>query len=327
MRIAMLVCLLAAGVGWRGPNGGSVAGRVTDEAGHPSRPYAIYVFVVPEPNPADAEGTRADVGEDGTFRVDGLAAGRYRFEAFDSMHVPRYFEIVRVERDGRPLPDGVVEVRDGDEVANLSLIMTRATSRLEGAVRIVNGELPPGAYVTVTVRRDDPRYLAREPWVEYADGPGRAFTFAHLLAARYELLAEAFLPLDRNHPLALARVVYGVSLTAGVTTSVVTALDANHGDFGDVIFLMAKPRLRHVPMPDVLVMDDRGRERDGVETRVELDVRGAICMARWAAETATHQTIALDASKTYGFLVRPAGGGRCEILRVWLGDTEVWPAE
>src|SRR5262245_57411644 len=88
--------------------GGGVSGRVVDLEGRPAKlEWALGLSL----GRIDGDGGgRVELAEDGSFRLEGLAPGRYGFSVFDPMHVPRGYEVVRVEVNGAASPDGTFEI-------------------------------------------------------------------------------------------------------------------------------------------------------------------------------------------------------------------------
>ena len=92
----------------------------------------------------------ATVGEDGTFRIGGLKAGKATIRLF-SVSEPEA-AVLRMERNGAELQGGV-DIQADEQVTGLRVVVTQANCVIKGHVTIEGGSLPPGQPLTVRARR------------------------------------------------------------------------------------------------------------------------------------------------------------------------------
>jgi len=91
------------------------------------------------------------VGEDGTFRIDGVRSGLARLSLASSDN-RKQFEIVRVERNGRPQSE-TINVKEREQVAGIRVIVkyVKLTGGIRGQVKVENGELPPASQLSLSL--------------------------------------------------------------------------------------------------------------------------------------------------------------------------------
>jgi hypothetical protein len=85
--------------------------------------------------------TPRNIGPDGTFTISGLPGGKARFQLFQVMRQPDapVYDIVRVERNGMLQPDGV-DLKEGEDLAGLRLVVKAMNGKIRGVVKGENGE-------------------------------------------------------------------------------------------------------------------------------------------------------------------------------------------
>lgn len=129
--------------------------------------------------------TAAKINSDGSFRITGLPPGNVRFELVNiSGHAPK---ITRVERNGVESP--AIEVKAGEAVTGVRLILAYAKGAIRGQVNITGGQLPDGwKIIAFANRRDDPGN--HDGGHAEVDGKGR-FAMEGLLDGEYELMVVA----------------------------------------------------------------------------------------------------------------------------------------
>lgn len=127
--------------------------------------------------------TAAKIKGDGSFRITGLPPGNVRFELVDiSGHAPK---ITRVERNGVESP--AIEVKAGEAVTGVRLILAYAKGAIRGQVNIMGGQLPDGWKIIAFAHRlDDPGNSDGGGYAE-VDGKSR-FVMEGLLDGEYELV-------------------------------------------------------------------------------------------------------------------------------------------
>ena len=173
--------------------GATVAGTVVFE-GSKSNPTTlppqmwIMIQTRSDANSGSGMSKSARVRPDGTFVAGGLTAGIVNFNV-ETMN-SKGFNLVRVERDGVPQPNGI-QIQNGEQVSGLRLVMTFSNGSIRGVVRIENGTLPPNARINVQITKaGEQGQFARGVEV---DTRGH-FLIEGLAAGTYELRAVAYSP-------------------------------------------------------------------------------------------------------------------------------------
>jgi hypothetical protein len=134
--------------------------------------------------------TPARVNADGSFVLKGLHAGSVGF------FLSYGLRIKRIERDGVEVKDAI-EVRPGERVSGVRIVVYRAQGRIRGQVQIVGGALPDGWRVDANAERpesaDESKRGARMPvsidrtgGYALVDEKGR-FVIERLSAGEYDL--------------------------------------------------------------------------------------------------------------------------------------------
>jgi protocatechuate 3,4-dioxygenase beta subunit len=102
-------------------------------------------------------GASSQIGPDGSFRLAGLPGGTINL-VLGGMFNPsqsKGFTIARVERDGIVSPSPRVEVKDGEQLTGLRVVVTYGNATIRGVVKLENGSLPEGARLFIRVARPD----------------------------------------------------------------------------------------------------------------------------------------------------------------------------
>jgi 5-hydroxyisourate hydrolase-like protein (transthyretin family) len=141
-----------------------------------------------ESYPGTSSSTSSRLGPDGSFRLSGLSAGMANFQIFPvGGFTQAGFVIVRLERDGVAMPQ--LEVKDGESVTGVRLIVRSGNTSLRGVVSFENGTPPPG--VRVVIRLSKPGEGLQYVRNTEADSRGQ-FLFDNLPAGVYELRPAVF---------------------------------------------------------------------------------------------------------------------------------------
>lgn len=126
----------------------------------------------------------SNVEPDGSFYFCGLRPGRVKIMAYPFQQLG--FWLIRVERDGIDLRDGV-EVSPGGRLTDVRVVLAYTTGVIRGQVTVVNHELPRGVRLQISARRVGDEDIYRHLFAE-TDDRGR-FTFEGLAPGEYELSA------------------------------------------------------------------------------------------------------------------------------------------
>ncbi len=133
----------------------------------------------------------APIAADGTFQIGGLRSGRVNLfvGAFASSAL-RGVTILRVERGGVDVTKGF-EIQPGESISDLRVTAALGAGTIRGTVRVVGGELPANAHLTITARRESGTGTGNA----LVDARGR-FVISNLTAGTYEVM----LMLSLNQP-------------------------------------------------------------------------------------------------------------------------------
>jgi protocatechuate 3,4-dioxygenase beta subunit len=85
------------------------------------------------------------VGQDGSFRINGVRSGSAHLWLCSARDNRKQFEIVRVENNG--IPSETINVKAREHVAGIRVIVKylKLTGAIRGQVKVENGELPPAS--------------------------------------------------------------------------------------------------------------------------------------------------------------------------------------
>jgi hypothetical protein len=162
-----------------------------------------------------ANSSRSTLNADGSFRIAGLPAGNAILSlgsrVFTSEDM-RNFVISKIEREGTVYSRGV-EIKDGEQLTGLRVVVTYGNAVLRGVVEFSNGPLPVGARIGVRlVKPGEQGSFMRPPTV---DNRGR-FVAEAVPPGTYEVLVFVASPQLVPQP----PVKQQVTLQNGVTTEI-----------------------------------------------------------------------------------------------------------
>jgi hypothetical protein len=124
----------------------------------------------------------ANVNPEGGFRITGIRPGKISLSSFIHRGRPTPLRILRIERNGIELRDGI-DVRAGEDISGLRLVLGAGSSVLRGEVKIEGGPLE-GVNLSVMYRstNGDPQRFYRAE----LDARGH-FVINGLIPGEYEL--------------------------------------------------------------------------------------------------------------------------------------------
>jgi protocatechuate 3,4-dioxygenase beta subunit len=157
---------------------------------------------------------------DGTFLLAGLPGGivHFNLSGLTTSMPAKGFSIARVERDGVVTMDRTIEIREGDQLAGIRVVLAYGNATLRGVVNIENGELPNGARFFVRLARPGEKLSnIRQPQV---DARGH-FLIDGLPAGVYEVHASVS-GMPQSPPRNVKR---EVSVQDGVITDITITID------------------------------------------------------------------------------------------------------
>ncbi len=158
------------------------------------------------------------INSDGSFRISGMQAGvaQFHLSAQDRSLMTGYF-ISSVEREGVVVPGGV-EIRPGEQISGLRVIVGFASGTIKGTVKLESGPLPTGSRVSIRlVNPADPSFF-QHPEV---DARGR-FILEGIPAGSYDLHVYTLLPGSRPRQSSTRR---SVIVTEGTVSEVEVMVD------------------------------------------------------------------------------------------------------
>jgi len=131
------------------------------------------------------------IDDAGRFQVVGLPPGR---GSILIQRAPLGFALLRVERDGIEVKNisyhpkdetwsGGIELKPGEQVGGVRVVLGYGTGSIRGQVRIINGELRPGSRLQLVARRNQNVVFPSTTWV---DARGQ-FLFKGLVPGEYQL--------------------------------------------------------------------------------------------------------------------------------------------
>ncbi len=95
----------------------------------------------------------ATVAADGSFRFGGLRPGMLNLFLTKQDRMPSVnLTILRIERDGMPQPRGI-EIKAGDQINGIKVLLNYGTGSIRGQLKYENGPLPPGARISVSIKK------------------------------------------------------------------------------------------------------------------------------------------------------------------------------
>jgi len=157
------------------------------------------------------------IGADGSFSISGLAPGSATFNIPSSTR----FRIVRIERGGVVQPRGI-EVREGEPVTGLRIVVNYGNASLRGVVQLAGGTLPPNANLYLWMRNitDDPLHGSPQLSAD-VDARGQ-FVIEGLLPGTYEVDAGIVF---RNTRALIPSKKQQIEVTAGANNNITILVD------------------------------------------------------------------------------------------------------
>ncbi|HEX7331259.1 MAG TPA: carboxypeptidase regulatory-like domain-containing protein [Pyrinomonadaceae bacterium] len=129
------------------------------------------------------------IGADGSFRLTGLPGGTINLMLGSMMNpMAKGFVIARVERDGIVSPSTRLEIKDGEQLTGVRVIVSYGTATVRGTVKIENGSLPEGARILLRLTKPGEVLPNFRP-LTVADERGH-FLIDAMPAGTYELWAS-----------------------------------------------------------------------------------------------------------------------------------------
>lgn len=174
-----------SGVEIRAQPGASINGTVviegtTDPAVLAKRSQ-VRLNISTEPFTISGHSRTTRAKADGSFHFGGVPAGKFRFSNYSGQ---LGLSLVRVERNGEQFINSTVEIRQGEQLTGIRVVLGYANATLRGQVKIVGGTLPDGVRLRVNLRRMGPTIYYQDD--APVDERGRFFA-PGLMPGDYEL--------------------------------------------------------------------------------------------------------------------------------------------
>ena len=131
------------------------------------------------------------INPDGSFRLDGLRPGKLQIN-LATQRLPRGFSVLRVERDGVALSEGIDIPSGGTNIAGVRVVLTYGNGIVRGQAKVNSSELPPGSRLLAFAQPTGANAAARVPSTS-VDARG-SFILEWLLAGEYEVRLGVFEP-------------------------------------------------------------------------------------------------------------------------------------
>ena len=211
-----------SGVVLRLTRGATISGVIALENESPQaiaklRKIEIRGYVMP-PSGIGGRSSLALISGDGTFQMSGLPAGTIAFYftgGSNATGVINNFKIVRIDRDGLPQQANRFEIKDGEQVTGVRVVVNYGDATVRGSIKVENGKLPAGARFTVRLGRIGDPATTMPVSVGQVDARGN-FVIEGVEAGTYEVIATLLTP-DRTNQ---RTVKQQVSVAAGAATEV-----------------------------------------------------------------------------------------------------------
>ena len=176
----------------------------------------LYVYVRSEGS-IPGFGHTSSINADGSFHLGGLSAGIANFSLNSQGGPPVNFAILRVERDGVALPQGLELKTDEQQVTGLKVVLKYGTGSIRGEVKLENGPLPAGGRLMVSIKKVGETGSNFRPYTPDLRGH---FLIEGIAAGDYELNVNANIP-GREPP----RSTQTVTIIDGAVSDVLITVD------------------------------------------------------------------------------------------------------
>jgi protocatechuate 3,4-dioxygenase beta subunit len=173
-------------------------------------------------------GKSVRIKPDLSFQIGGLQEGLVNFSVYSLDGSLRGVGISRIERDGLVQSSGV-EVKDGEQVTGLKILLNVNTGTIRGVVKTEHGELPPTARISLWLSISGVEGGRMQPQSmpgPIVDSRGH-FVVEGVAAGTYEVNANVFIPDARRSFSAKQQ----VNVSDGVVSEVTLNIDLSPQPF------------------------------------------------------------------------------------------------
>ncbi|HEU4510149.1 MAG TPA: carboxypeptidase regulatory-like domain-containing protein [Pyrinomonadaceae bacterium] len=182
----------------------------------------LRAFVMSSGSGGFGQSSSSPIGPDGSFRLGGLASGTVNIFLTAAMGNPmatKGFMISRIERDGIAMQQRV-EVKEGEQISGVRVVIAYGNSTLRGVVKIENGSLPPEGRISARLARPGESMGISMMPPPQVDARGH-FILEGLPAGSYELIVSV----NMGTPGQARTVKQTVTLLDGIINDVVVTID------------------------------------------------------------------------------------------------------
>jgi hypothetical protein len=185
------------------------------------RQLRIYAWVQGAGNGGSARPSL--VSADGSFRLTGLPAGIANFE-FSALDYGQQTGLImsRIERDGVVVPRGGFDIKAGEQISGVRIVLTYSTGSVRGTVNFENGPPAPGMRFSVRLSKPGDNEV-RLPQ-RGVDARGH-FMIEGVPPGTYDLYVNAFNPGSRERAPSATQ---SITVTDGTVTEVVISINLAH---------------------------------------------------------------------------------------------------
>jgi hypothetical protein len=208
--------------------GASLTGVVVMESEDKTAPekfsqLQLRAFVTGQSGGSIGSSAMSPISSDGSFRIAGLPGGTAYVELGRSVgpFPPKGFNISRIERDGTVVPARGFEIKEGEQVTGLRVVLSQGNGTIRGVVKVENGSLPDGAHIVVRLTKTGEHTAGVQP--PPVDARGQ-FLVEGLPPGVYEVLVSIF---NNKSAQRLYPVRREVNVQDGVVTDVVITFDVS----------------------------------------------------------------------------------------------------
>jgi hypothetical protein len=162
------------------------------------------------------------IGPDGGFRLSGLPGGTINFMlgGQNTPFPPKGMTITRIERDGIPATGRGIEIKEGEQVTGVRVVLVYGNASVRGFVKLENGSLPEGARIFVRITKPGENTSTfRSPQVDLRG----FFLMEGIPGGTYEISANVVGSM--NAPIRPRSAKREVTLQDGVVTDLTITLD------------------------------------------------------------------------------------------------------
>ncbi|HEX5885462.1 MAG TPA: hypothetical protein VFY67_13055 [Pyrinomonadaceae bacterium] len=205
--------------------GASLTGVIVMESEDKAAPeklsqFQLRAYVMGRSGGGMGNSTMSAIAPDGSFRLAGLPGGTVEMQLGSRIgpFQPKGFSITRIERDGAAAPPRGLEIKDGEQVTGLRVVVSHGNGTIRGVVKVENGSLQQGNRIFVRLTKLGEHTGLQPPPL---DARGH-FLIEGLPPGGYEILAQI---IDRGGTQRVRPVRREVNVQNGVVTDVVITLD------------------------------------------------------------------------------------------------------